>query len=133
MMFTTLKDMLIADIPWILCKKNHEGFVFWNEKLFHISSMTMFFQIKFVRILYKMPKWFWCIQMIFSFFKALEKEGYDHEYSIFSKTKKYEEMMCKLFEKKFTAIKIMENTLQHLQFALTWPSMTYVLMVHRML
>lgn len=41
--------------------------------------------------------------------------------------------MCKLFEKKFTAIEIKENVLQHLQFALTWPSMTYVLTVHRML
>lgn len=137
--FTIPNYMLIADIPWFSVKKILMRVLYFEMdkfKLFHISSKTIFFRMKFVRNLYKMPKWLWYLiryPNFFSIIKALEKEGGDHYYSLFSKNKKYAEMMCKLFEKKCTGIEIKENALQHLQFALTWPSMAYVLTVHRML
>lgn len=49
--------------------------------------------------------------MIFFFIKVFEKEGDDYDYSIFLKIKKYVEMMCKFFEKKFIVIEIKENIL----------------------
>lgn len=71
---------------------------------------------------------------IFSIIKALERGGEDHLYSKrFSKNKKYAEMMYKLFEKKYTAIELKGNVLPHLKFALTWPTMSYILTVHCML
>lgn len=71
---------------------------------------------------------------ILSFIKALERGGEDHLYrDQFSKNKKYAGMMCILFEKKCTAIELKENVLHHLKFALTWPTMSYVLTVDCML
>lgn len=80
----------------------------------------------------------WDMQSIpfFSFFlfKALEDGGKYHLYSYtFSKCKRYAEMICKLFEKNCTTIEMNKNIFNHLEFALTWPTMSYLLTVQCML
>lgn len=70
----------------------------------------------------------------FFLFKALEDGGKYHFYSKkFSECPKYAEMICKHFEKNCTGSEMKKNTFYHLEFALTWPTMSYVLTVQCML
>ncbi|XP_065928089.1 uncharacterized protein [Magallana gigas] len=72
-----------------------------------------------------------CIEVIGEVvFKALEDRGKYHFYSKkFSECPKYAEMICKHFEKNCTGSEMKKNTFHHLEFALTWPTMSYVLTV----
>lgn len=75
-----------------------------------------------------------CKAILFFFFQALEDGGKYHLYSKkFSKCTKYAEMICKHFEKNFAASEMKKNSFHHLKFALTWPTMSYVLTVQCML
>lgn len=70
----------------------------------------------------------------FFLFKALEDGGKYHFYSKkFSECTKYAEMICKHFEKNCTGSEMKKNTFHHLEFALTWPTMSYVLTMQCML
>lgn len=70
----------------------------------------------------------------FFLFKALEDGGKYHLYSNkFSKCTRYAEMICKHFEKNCTAIQMNKNIFNYLEFALTWPTMSYVFTVQCML